>query len=75
MTLAGEHYLGTLVLRHRLTAALADAGGHIGYHVVSQWRRQGHATRMPAAGLDECARRGLARVLLTCAPGNEAPPR
>ncbi|RSN69148.1 GNAT family N-acetyltransferase [Actinomadura sp. WAC 06369] len=69
---AGGHYLGTLILRHRLTAALADAGGHVGYHVVAPWRRRGHATRMLAAGLDECARRGLARVLVTCAPGNEA---
>ncbi|MFV2173616.1 GNAT family N-acetyltransferase [Actinomadura sp. LOL_016] len=69
---AGEHYLGTLILRHRLTARLAREGGHIGYHVVLPWRRQGHATRMLAAGLDECARRGLARVLLTCAPDNEA---
>lgn len=69
---AGEHYLGTLVLRHRLTDALAAAGGHIGYHVVAPWRRQGHATRMVALGLAECRALGLDRVLLTCDPGNEA---
>ena len=68
---SGEHYLGTLVLRHRLTQELHDAGGHVGYHIVPAWRRQGHATRMLAAGLAECRRAGLHRVLLTCAPGNE----
>ncbi|WP_207936941.1 hypothetical protein [Actinomadura sp. KC216] len=47
---SGERYLGTLIVRHRLTAELAEVGGHIGYHVVPAWRRQGHATRMLAAG-------------------------
>jgi predicted acetyltransferase len=69
---SGEHYLGTLIIRHRLTPELAEAGGHIGYHVVLPWRRRGHATRMLAAGLAECVRLGLSRVLLTCDSGNEA---
>ncbi len=69
---AGEHYLGTLVIRHRLTAELAEAGGHVGYHIVAPWRRQGHATRMLAAGLLKCRSLGLDRVLLTCDPDNEA---
>lgn len=70
--ISGRHYLGTLIIRHRLTPELAEAGGHIGYHIVSAWRRQGHATRMLAAGLAECALLGLSRVLLTCASDNEA---
>jgi predicted acetyltransferase len=69
---SGQHYLGTLVIRHRLTPELAVAGGHVGYHVVAPWRRQGHATRMLAAGLTECGRLGLKQVLLTCATDNEA---
>ena len=69
--ISGEHYLGTLIIRHRLTPELAEAGGHIGYQVVLPCRRQGHATRMLAAGLLECRRLGLERVLLTCAAGNE----
>lgn len=69
---SGEHYIGTLVIRHRLTPELAEVGGHVGYHVVAPWRRQGHATRMLAAGLIECARLGLDRVLLTCGVDNEA---
>ncbi len=68
---AGEHYLGTLVVRHELTPELTDIGGHIGYHVVAPWRRQGHATRMLAAGLEKCRELGLGRVLLTCLPDNE----
>jgi predicted acetyltransferase len=68
---AGEFYLGTLVIRHRLTDDLEQEGGHVGYHVVAPWRRQGHATRMLAAGLEECRRLGLSRVLLTCDPDNE----
>lgn len=67
----GEDYIGTLILRHRLTPELAEVGGHVGYHVVPAWRRQGHATRMLAAGLGECRGLGLGRVLVTCAAGNE----
>ncbi|WP_258939758.1 GNAT family N-acetyltransferase [Actinomadura luteofluorescens] len=68
---SGEHYVGTLIVRHRLTPELAEVGGHIGYHVVFPWRRRGHATRMLAAGLAESRRLGLERVLLTCAVDNE----
>ncbi len=69
---SGEYYLGTLVIRHRLTRELAEAGGHVGYHIVAPWQRQGHATRMLAAGLAECRRLGLRQVLLTCAEENQA---
>jgi len=68
---SGEYYLGTLVVRHQLTPRLAQAGGNVGYHVIVPWQRQGHAARMLAAGLTECRRLGLDRVLLTCDPGNE----
>jgi predicted acetyltransferase len=68
---SGEYYLGTLVIRHRLTPDLAEVGGHIGYHVVAPWQRQGHATRMLSAGLAQCRQLGLDRVLLTCAADNE----
>ena len=63
--------MGTLVLRHGLTNALAEVRGHIGYHVVAPWRRQGHATRMLSLALVECRALGLERVLLTCDPSNE----
>lgn len=69
---SGEHYLGTLVVRHRLTPELAGVGGNIGYHIVPPWRGQGHGTRILAAGLVECRRLGMNQVLLTCAADNEA---
>lgn len=69
--ISGEHYIGSLVIRHHLTPALEEAGGHIGYHVVAPWRRQGHATAMLTGALVECRAMGLERVLLTTAPDNE----
>lgn len=66
---SGPHYLGTLVIRHRLLPQ--EHGGHIGYHVVSPWQHQGHATRMLAEGLDRAAELGISRALLTVAPENE----
>jgi len=68
---SGEHYLGTLMIRHELTPELAEVGGHIGYHVVVPWQRQGHATRMLAEALPICRDLGLDRVLLTCDHANE----
>jgi predicted acetyltransferase len=70
--ISGENYIGTLMIRHELTPELVEAGGHVGYHVVPPWRRQGHATRMLAAGLAECQQLGVDRVLLTTLPENEA---
>src|ERR1700759_987843 len=68
---AGRESLGTLVVRHRLTPDLGQFGGHIGYHVVPPWRRQGHAPRMLAAGVADCRALGLDRVLVTCGVDNE----
>ncbi|MEZ4475194.1 MAG: GNAT family N-acetyltransferase [bacterium] len=62
--------LGVLGLRHRLNARLRFFGGHIGYAVLPSARRRGLATRMLAAGLIEARARGIAGVLLTCAPDN-----
>lgn len=62
----GSDYIGTVVIRHRLTPALIREGGHIGYHVVPGRRRRGHATRMLAQAKPVCQDLGLARVLITC---------
>jgi predicted acetyltransferase len=66
----GTDYLGTVVIRHRLTPALEWAGGHIGYHVVPAHRRRGHATAMLGQARVVCRRLGLREVLVTCAVGN-----
>jgi predicted acetyltransferase len=72
---SGPYYLGTLAFRHELTDGLSDKGGNIGYHVIAPWRRQGHATRMLAQGLDKARRVGLDRVLVTTGYDNVASQR
>ncbi len=67
---SGEYYLGSLVLRHRLTDD--QGGGHIGYHVVYPWQRQGHATGMLAQALIKANNLGIEKALLTVAPDNTA---
>ena len=68
----GTTYIGTVVIRHELTPALAKIGGHIGYHVVPPQRRRGHARRMLADALVFSAHFGLDRVLITCKETNVA---
>jgi len=66
----GTDYLGTVIIRHRLTPALERAGGHIGYHVVPGHRRRGHATQMLAQAKLVCRELGLSQILVTCAEDN-----
>jgi predicted acetyltransferase len=62
--------VGMLDLRHRLNEFLMQRGGHIGYSVHPDFRRQGIATRQLALGLEEAKKRGLTRVLITCDQDN-----
>jgi predicted acetyltransferase len=66
----GADYLGTVLIRHRLTPALERAGGHIGYHVVPGHRRRGHATQMLPQAKLVCRELGLREILVTCAEDN-----
>ena len=69
----GATYLGTVIVRHRLTPSLTQHGGHIGYHVAPRHRRRGHATAMLAEAVAYC--RGalaITDVLVTCAERNTA---
>ena len=65
-----EYYLGTLVIRHRLTED--EGGGHVGFHVVYPRQRQGHATQMLRQAMARVGTLGIQRALLTVAPGNAA---
>ena len=71
----GGCMVGVLKLRHRLTPALENRGGHIGYFVRPSARGQGVATRMLALALDRARASGLSRVLLTCDIDNHASAR
>ena len=68
----GGRILGEANLRHGLTRALADYGGHIGYEVRPSERNKGYATRLLSLVLARARQMGLVRVLVTCAAANVA---
>lgn len=68
----GDEYLGRLAIRHRLTPALREIGGHIGYDVRPSARRRGHATAMLHEALPVARAMGIDRVLITCDTDNIA---
>lgn len=58
-------------IRHALTPFLERVGGHIGYVVVPEYRRQGYATAILRQSLQIARQKlGLTRVLLTCDDDN-----
>jgi len=62
----GHQFLGRVHIRHRLTPALLEEGGHLGYHVVPPRRRLGHATAMLAAALPVARALDIPCLLLIC---------
>jgi predicted acetyltransferase len=68
----GDTYLGGLAIRHRLTPALREVGGHIGYDVRPSARRRGHATTMLRAALPIALGLGVDPALITCDETNLA---
>ena len=62
----GDEFLGRISIRHRLTPALLEVGGHIGYDVRPSARRRGHATAMLGQALVVARNLGLDPVLITC---------
>jgi predicted acetyltransferase len=67
----GARIVGRVSIRHSLTTFLEQVGGHIGYVVVPEFRRQGYATAMLGLSLDIARTElGLRRVLVTCDDDN-----
>jgi predicted acetyltransferase len=67
-----DQWLGRLAIRHELTPALMELGGHIGYVVRPSARRQGYATQMLTQSLPYAARLGIDPALVTCDADNDA---
>jgi predicted acetyltransferase len=67
--------VGFLHMRHTLNDFLLERGGHIGYGVRPTRRREGHASRALALGLDALRDLGVDRALVTCEDDNEASAR
>ena len=69
----GPRIVGRVAIRHALNASLEHRGGHIGYVVVPEFRRQGYATDILRQALQIARTQlGLHRVLLTCDADNIA---
>jgi len=66
----GVTILGVSALRHALTPALEEAGGHIGYSIRPSERRRGYGTRILALTLPYARALGLDRALVTCDTDN-----
>jgi predicted acetyltransferase len=69
---AGSRIVGRTTIRHSLNEFLERVGGHIGYVVVPEFRRQGYATAILRLSLQiargKCG--GADRVLVTCDDDN-----
>ena len=69
----GPRIVGRVSIRHRLNDILLRVGGHIGYVVVPEFRRQGHATAILRLALHIAREKlGIDRVLVTCDDDNIA---
>jgi predicted acetyltransferase len=67
----GERIIGRVSIRHQLNDFLFRVGGHIGYVVVPEFRRQGHATAMLRLALHLAHDTlGHDHVLVTCDDDN-----
>ena len=62
--------LGRVSVRYALNSSLEHLGGHLGYGVLPEARRQGVARALCRFGLDELRAAGVQRALITCAAGN-----
>ena len=68
---AGNRIVGRASIRHTLNPFLERQGGHIGYVVVPEFRRQGYASTILRLALQIARDKlGIERCLLTCDADN-----
>jgi predicted acetyltransferase len=67
----GPRIVGRVTIRHALNDVLSRRGGHIGYVLAPEFRRQGYATEILRQAVRLAHERlGLDRVLVTCDDDN-----
>ena len=71
----GRRILGACNLRHALTDALRDFGGHVGYSIRPSERSKGYGTLILKLALEKARVLGISRVLITCDRENLASAR
>lgn len=65
--------VGIIDLRHHIDHPILGLwGGHIGYSVRPSERGKGYAREMLRLNLENCRKRGLDKVLITCSRNNPA---
>ena len=67
-----EQIVGRISIRHSLTPALLEWGGHVGYAVLPEHRRHGYAKGMLGQVVRRAEVMGLPRLLVTCNERNTA---
>lgn len=65
-------FIGRIDIRHHLTDALKNFGGHIGYEVRKSMRGKGHGKAMLKAVLPMAKEMGIPKTLITCDSNNTA---
>jgi predicted acetyltransferase len=71
----GTMIVGCSRLRHTLTPALEQIGGHIGYEIRPAKRGQGYGTALLARTLERARQFGIPAVLITCDTDNSGSAR
>lgn len=68
-----QKIVGIIDLRHHIDhPVLGVWGGHMGYTVRPCERGKGYASEMLRLNLENCRKRGLKKVMITCSPDNIA---
>lgn len=67
-----DFFIGEISIRHNLTDALLQYGGHIGYGIrYSEWNK-GYGTVLLRLALEKAKKMGISKVLITCDDDNPA---